>query len=126
MNVFLSVLQVETDEEENVFEELMPALLQELSQVGEVVLVRFVEDTMWVTFRDGQTALAAAKKANTQVRPFPLRLLLVKYNKNSRIPRSIVYVSRIVKWENLLKRLKSYLVEKFLYFFLPAYPLWIP
>nr|XP_018906096.1 PREDICTED: synaptojanin-1 isoform X1 [Bemisia tabaci] len=70
------IVQVETDEEENVFEELMPALLQELSQVGEVVLVRFVEDTMWVTFRDGQTALAAAKKANTQVCGYKLHLSL--------------------------------------------------
>nr|CAD7588646.1 unnamed protein product [Timema genevievae] len=41
-------------------------LLQELSQIGEVILVRFVEDTMWVTFRDGQCALVAAKKGFTQ------------------------------------------------------------
>lgn len=45
----------------------MMVLLQELSQIGEVILVRFVEDTMWVTFRDGQCALAAAKKGTTQV-----------------------------------------------------------
>jgi hypothetical protein len=48
-------------------DEFMMALLQDLSQVGEVILVRFVEDTMWVTFRDGQCALAAAKKGYTQV-----------------------------------------------------------
>jgi len=46
----------------------MMVLLQELSQIGEVILVRFVEDTMWVTFRDGQCALAAARKGTTQVR----------------------------------------------------------
>lgn len=45
----------------------MIVLLQELSQIGEVILVRFVEDTMWVTFRDGQCALAAARKGTTQV-----------------------------------------------------------
>jgi len=45
----------------------MMVLLQELSQIGEVILVRFVEDTMWVTFRDGQCALAAARKGTTQV-----------------------------------------------------------
>lgn len=45
----------------------MMALLQELSQIGEVILVRFVEDTMWVTFRDGQCALVAVKKGKTQI-----------------------------------------------------------
>jgi len=45
----------------------MMVLLQELSQIGEVILVRFVEDTMWVTFRDGQCTLAA-RKGTTQVR----------------------------------------------------------
>lgn len=46
----------------------MTALLQELAQIGEVILVRFVEDTMWVTFRDGQCALAAIKKGTMKVR----------------------------------------------------------
>jgi phosphatidylinositol-bisphosphatase len=53
---------------EDVFDDnFMMVLLQELSQIGEVILVRFVEDTMWVTFRDGQCALVAAKKGSTQV-----------------------------------------------------------
>ncbi|KDQ65302.1 Synaptojanin-1, partial [Zootermopsis nevadensis] len=52
---------------EDVFDDnFMMVLLQELSQIGEVILVRFVEDTMWVTFRDGQCALMAAKKGTTQ------------------------------------------------------------
>lgn len=45
----------------------MTALLQELAQIGEVILVRFVEDTMWVTFRDGQCALSALKKGSLKV-----------------------------------------------------------
>lgn len=54
---------VPENEEGTVFDDnLMMALLQELSQIGEVVLVRFVSDTMWVTFRDGQCALEAAAK----------------------------------------------------------------
>jgi phosphatidylinositol-bisphosphatase len=62
-------LQVEGEGSgEDVFDDnFMMVLLQELSQIGEVILVRFVEDTMWVTFRDGQCALAAAKKGATQV-----------------------------------------------------------
>nr|CAD7392934.1 unnamed protein product [Timema cristinae] len=51
-------------------------LLQELSQIGEVILVRFVEDTMWVTFRDGQCALVAAKKGFTQICGHELKLSL--------------------------------------------------
>lgn len=47
---------------------LMFALLQELAQIGEVILVRFVADTMWVTFRDGQCALTAAAKKFVRVR----------------------------------------------------------
>lgn len=47
---------------------LMFALLQELSQIGEVILVRFVAETMWVTFRDGQCALTAAAKKRVTVR----------------------------------------------------------
>lgn len=30
--------------------------------IGEVTLVRFVGETMWVTFRDGQSALTAMQK----------------------------------------------------------------
>ena len=42
-------------------------LLGELTAVGEVILIRFVENTMWVTFTDGTAALAAAKLNNIQV-----------------------------------------------------------
>ncbi|XP_049845566.1 synaptojanin-1-like [Schistocerca gregaria] len=53
---------------EDLFDDnFMMALLQELSQIGEVILVRFVEDTMWVTFHDGQCALVAASKSHTQI-----------------------------------------------------------
>ncbi|KAK7791521.1 hypothetical protein R5R35_008685 [Gryllus longicercus] len=62
---------------EDVFDDsFMMTLLQELSQIGEVILVRFVEDTMWVTFRDGQCALAAAKKATTELCGRTLKLSL--------------------------------------------------
>lgn len=54
----------EADEETSIYDEaLMAALIQELAQVGEVTLVRYVGETMWVTFRDGQAALAAAQKS---------------------------------------------------------------
>ncbi|KAG8310932.1 synaptojanin-1 [Homalodisca vitripennis] len=56
------------DDDSSIFDDnFMMVLLQELSQIGEVILVRFVDETMWVTFRDGQCALVAAKKGKTQL-----------------------------------------------------------
>lgn len=43
-------------------------IIQELGLIGEVTLVRFVTDTMWVTFRDGQSALIAARKKAIRIR----------------------------------------------------------
>ncbi|KAH8283509.1 hypothetical protein KR018_004594 [Drosophila ironensis] len=48
-------------------ENVMSALIAELSKMGEVTLVRYVEDTMWVTFRDGESALNAAAKRSIEV-----------------------------------------------------------
>lgn len=48
-------------------ENLMSVLIQELAQIGEVTLVRFVGEKMWVTFRDGQAALTAASKKYVQI-----------------------------------------------------------
>lgn len=48
-------------------ENVMSALITELSKMGEVTLVRYVEDTMWVTFRDGESALNASSKKSIQV-----------------------------------------------------------
>jgi len=61
-------LNVNDDEGLNIFEEsVMNAIIQELSQIGEITLVRFVDDTMWVTFRDGQAALSAVQRNELQV-----------------------------------------------------------
>ena len=43
----------------------MMVLLQELSQIGEVILVRFVEDTMWVTFKDGSVCATVTVRGNS-------------------------------------------------------------
>lgn len=65
------------DEDSTVFDDtLMMAVLQELSQIGEVILVRFVADTMWVTFRDGQCALTAAAKNTVEILGFKLVISL--------------------------------------------------
>lgn len=66
--VIHSVEQHEEDEESIYDENVTAALVQELAEIGEVTLVRFVGETMWVTFKDGQAALAAInRKGNLQV-----------------------------------------------------------
>lgn len=67
--VIHSVDHLGDDEEDSIYDEnVTAALVQELAEIGEVTLVRFVGETMWVTFKDGQAALAAVKhKGNIQV-----------------------------------------------------------
>lgn len=68
---------VEPDSQGQIFDDnLMMALLQDLAQIGQVILVRFVADTMWATFRDGQCALAAAAKKTVKVLGYDLSLSL--------------------------------------------------
>lgn len=57
------------DDEDSIYDEnVTAALVQELAEVGEVTLVRFVGETMWVTFKDGQAAVACVhRKGNLQV-----------------------------------------------------------
>ena len=56
------------DDVERVFDDsFINLLLGELTAVGKGILIRFVENTMWVTFTDGTAALAAAKLNNIQV-----------------------------------------------------------
>lgn len=65
------------DSQATIFDDnLMMALLQDLVQIGQVILVRFVADTMWATFRDGQCALAAAAKQTVKVLGYDLLISL--------------------------------------------------
>lgn len=70
----------DNEDSENFDDNFMMALLQDLSLIGEVILVRFVGETIWVTFRDGQCALAAARKERTQVCGIMLKLALKSPN----------------------------------------------
>lgn len=54
-------MQDENDDSASVFDQnLIEALIQEISKIGEIILVRYCGDTLWMTFRNGQVALAAA------------------------------------------------------------------
>lgn len=53
------------EDDGSIFDDDMVAiLLEEFAQFGETILVRFVADKMWITFRDGQSVLEAMRKTN--------------------------------------------------------------
>ncbi|KAL0277407.1 UNVERIFIED_CONTAM: hypothetical protein PYX00_004700 [Menopon gallinae] len=84
------VMKILGDDAYSVFDEtFMFALLQELCLFGEVTLIRFVDDTMWATFRDGQSALSAAKKGTTQVCGHTLNLSLRTTNWTDQAEREL-------------------------------------
>lgn len=65
------------DEDANLFDDnMVMALLEDFAQFGETILVRFVADTMWITFRDGQGVLEAWRKTKgkIQVKKFMIGL----------------------------------------------------
>ncbi|XP_052872010.1 synaptojanin-1 [Anopheles cruzii] len=79
------------EDEGSIYDEnLMAALIQELTQIGEVTLVRFVGDTMWVTFRDGQSALTAAQKRSVQVCGVALSIKLKTDNWVEQVEKEIL------------------------------------
>lgn len=76
--VIQAIEQHSDDDEDSIYDEnVTAALVQELAEIGVVTLVRFVGETMWVTFKDGQAALAAVKhKGNLQVCGINLEITL--------------------------------------------------
>nr|XP_023020444.1 synaptojanin-1 [Leptinotarsa decemlineata] len=67
------------NEDSSVFDDnLVMTLLEDFAQFGETILVRFVADTMWITFRDGQAVLEAMKKTagKLQIQDYNLTLSL--------------------------------------------------
>lgn len=93
---FITHLQAEhstthdDDEESSIYDEdVMAALLQELTQIGEVTLVRYVGETMWITFRDGQSALTAVQKRSVCVCGITLHFKLKTENWVDEVQREI-------------------------------------
>ncbi|XP_013782623.1 synaptojanin-1-like [Limulus polyphemus] len=48
-------------------DDFLSNLLLLFNSAGEVILIRYVEETLWVTFREGQGALAAIKSSGCEV-----------------------------------------------------------
>lgn len=79
------IVQPDSDDyndEESVFDDnVMSAVLAELATIGEVTLVRFVDDqALCIMFREGQHALAAAQKGRISVCSIPLSITLKSPN----------------------------------------------
>lgn len=70
-------------------EDITAMIIQELGLIGEVTLVRFVNDTMWVTFRDGQSALTAMQKKSIRVRGIDFIINLKTENWVEQVEREI-------------------------------------
>lgn len=68
-NLLAYISEVPDLEDSSVFDDNMVIiLLEEFAQFGDTILVRFVADTMWITFREGQSVLEALKKTNGSIR----------------------------------------------------------
>lgn len=68
-------------------------IIQELGLIGEVTLVRFVGETMWVTFRDGQSALIAVQKKSILIRGIDFHINLKTENWVAQVEREIALCS---------------------------------
>lgn len=61
----------------NLFDEdFIKELCQMFATVGEVILIRFGEEALLVTFREGQSALAALKYSETKIRGYDIIITL--------------------------------------------------
>lgn len=70
-------------------EDITTTIIQELGLIGEVTLVRFVGETMWVTFRDGQSALIAVQKKSICIRGIEFHFNLKTENWLAQVEKEI-------------------------------------
>lgn len=70
-------------------EDITTIIIQELGLIGEVTLVRFVGETMWVTFRDGQSTLIAVQKKSICIRGIEFHINLKTENWLAQVEREI-------------------------------------
>lgn len=79
-----------SDDEPTLYDEnVMNALIQQLSKFGEVTLVRYVDETMWVTFREGESALNAVAQRTANIFNLDLSFELKSKNWNSLVEQEI-------------------------------------
>ncbi|XKL60981.1 hypothetical protein PGB90_008038 [Kerria lacca] len=61
-------------------DDFMAELLKNVSNFGDVILVRFVENVMWVTFKDSRSALKAAAQSSLRINSHLLQMSLKSPN----------------------------------------------
>ncbi|EFA11114.1 LOW QUALITY PROTEIN: synaptojanin-1 [Tribolium castaneum] len=67
----------DSSQNDEVFDDqLVATLLDDFTQFGEAILVRFIADTMWITFRDGQSVLKIMNKTQGRIPEYNLTLSL--------------------------------------------------
>lgn len=76
--VIVTVQNIEKDVDiYSVFdEEFIKEMCQHFINVGEVILVRFGENSLWVTFREGISALAALQYSGTEIQGYSITINL--------------------------------------------------
>ncbi|XP_055839392.1 synaptojanin-1 [Episyrphus balteatus] len=80
----------ETNDDQSLYDEnVMNFIIQQLSKFGEVTLVRYVDDTMWVTFRDGESALNAVAQKTATICDLELSFELKSKNWNILVDQEI-------------------------------------
>ncbi|XP_011503811.1 PREDICTED: synaptojanin-1 isoform X1 [Ceratosolen solmsi marchali] len=98
------ILRVDEDciDLESIFEDnFMNLLVQEFSELGEIILVRLVGNTIWITFRNSESALAAAKKKIVNVCDQKLEIILKSPNWISNVQKELDILENIDNTENL-------------------------
>ncbi|CAH2219275.1 synaptojanin-1 isoform X1 [Pelobates cultripes] len=87
-------LQSSTPEDNYFDDSLIDELLNQFSGYGEVILIRFVDDKMWVTFLEGSSALSVLDLNGTEVLGRPIGIQL----KN---PDWILHLEEEIKLEKI-------------------------
>ncbi|XP_055376290.1 synaptojanin-1 [Condylostylus longicornis] len=103
--IVVHVQNEENEENLSIYDEnVMSGVIKELSQMGEITLVRYVENTMWVTFREGESALKVVNKKFNQICGLDLIFQLKTENWVSQVEREIsLFTTNTVALSNYKK-----------------------
>lgn len=78
--VILKMVNENVDIAAAINDDFMADLLSKLSVFGTIILVRFVENMMWVTFKDGKSALNAVVNSILEINSYQLKVSLKSPN----------------------------------------------
>ncbi|KAJ8299183.1 hypothetical protein KUTeg_023243 [Tegillarca granosa] len=70
-------------------DDMVDSVVETFSDIGEIILVRFVEDDMWLIFRMGKSALEAVKFDKTEINGKVIQVKLKTDNWESQIEKEL-------------------------------------